>query len=185
MNCSGQPKHLAVTGKKGGCLNLSRRFSKLGQWDETQYGAITSLTHHPKVKWLDDFSLETGFDFQQQKCSGLYLWWPRPGKWKGALTIKSRSSSQRFIYDLHKVAGVYGLVMLLVLTFTGICLEIPEYANPIIGFFSTLEEPPKPQSQLPTATQSFISIDAAVGIAQHIYPEAELRWIETPHGPTG
>lgn len=34
--------------------------------DETQYGAITSLTYHPVVTWLDDFSLETGFDFQQQ-----------------------------------------------------------------------------------------------------------------------
>lgn len=34
--------------------------------DETQYGAITSLTYHPVVKWLEDFSLESGFDFQQQ-----------------------------------------------------------------------------------------------------------------------
>lgn len=117
--------------------------------------------------------------------SGVYLWWPRPGKWWGALTIKSKASSQRFIYDLHKVSGVYGLVVMLVLTFSGICLEIPEYANPIIGFFSALEEPPKPQSQLPTVTQPIISIDTAVGIAQHIYPEAELRWIETPHDAQG
>ena len=36
------------------------------QRDETQYGAITSLTYHPVVTWLNDFSLETGFDFQQQ-----------------------------------------------------------------------------------------------------------------------
>lgn len=34
--------------------------------DEVQYGAITSLTYHPEVSWLDDFSIETGFDFQQQ-----------------------------------------------------------------------------------------------------------------------
>ncbi len=34
--------------------------------DETQYGAITSLTYHPVVSWLNDFSLESGFDFQQQ-----------------------------------------------------------------------------------------------------------------------
>ncbi|NJA05661.1 MULTISPECIES: TonB-dependent receptor domain-containing protein [Methylomonas] len=35
--------------------------------DEIQYGAMTSLTYHPVVSWLDDFSLETGFDFQQQE----------------------------------------------------------------------------------------------------------------------
>ncbi|PPD32950.1 MAG: TonB-dependent receptor [Methylomonas sp.] len=37
------------------------------QRDETQYGAMTSLTYHPEINWLDDFSLETGFDFQQQE----------------------------------------------------------------------------------------------------------------------
>ena len=35
--------------------------------DEVQYGAITSLTYHPKISWLDDFTIETGFDFQQQE----------------------------------------------------------------------------------------------------------------------
>lgn len=34
--------------------------------DETQYGAITSLTYHPVLDWLNDFSVESGFDFQQQ-----------------------------------------------------------------------------------------------------------------------
>lgn len=117
--------------------------------------------------------------------SGVYLWWPRSGKWGGALTIKSKASKQRFTYDLHKVSGVYGLVVMLVLTFTGICLEIPEYANPIIGFFSPLQEPPKPQSLPPPATQSVIGIDKAVSIAQTVFPEAELRWIETPNDAQG
>ena len=34
--------------------------------DEMQYGAITTLTYKPKINWLNDFSLETGFDIQQQ-----------------------------------------------------------------------------------------------------------------------
>lgn len=34
--------------------------------NEVQYGAITSLTYRPKISWLDDFSMETGFDIQQQ-----------------------------------------------------------------------------------------------------------------------
>lgn len=35
--------------------------------DEVQYGAITSLTYHPQISWLEDFSIETGFDFEQQE----------------------------------------------------------------------------------------------------------------------
>lgn len=34
--------------------------------NEIQYGATTSLTYRPTIAWLDDFSLETGFDIQEQ-----------------------------------------------------------------------------------------------------------------------
>ncbi|MEN9757351.1 MAG: hypothetical protein RL755_1538 [Pseudomonadota bacterium] len=34
--------------------------------EELQYGAITSLTYRPKVQGLYDFSVESGFDFQNQ-----------------------------------------------------------------------------------------------------------------------
>lgn len=35
--------------------------------EELQYGAMTSLTYRPEVHFLNDFSLETGFDFQNQE----------------------------------------------------------------------------------------------------------------------
>ncbi|MEY4767613.1 MAG: hypothetical protein RL637_252 [Pseudomonadota bacterium] len=42
--------------------------------EEIQYGAITSLTYHPKIEWLNDFSIETGFDVQyQDNKSSRYL----------------------------------------------------------------------------------------------------------------
>lgn len=48
-----------------------------------------------------------------------------------------------------------------------------------------MQEPPKPQSLPPPATQSVIGIDKAVSIAQTVFPEAELRWIETPNDAQG
>lgn len=35
--------------------------------EEIQYGGITTLTYHPYISWLEDFSLESGFDVQYQK----------------------------------------------------------------------------------------------------------------------
>lgn len=35
--------------------------------EELQYGATTSLTYHPAITGLDDFSVEVGFDVQQQE----------------------------------------------------------------------------------------------------------------------
>jgi iron complex outermembrane receptor protein len=34
--------------------------------NEVQYGGTTSLTYNPKIAWLEDFSIETGFDAQLQ-----------------------------------------------------------------------------------------------------------------------
>jgi uncharacterized iron-regulated membrane protein len=86
---------------------------------------------------------------------------------------------------LHKVAGAYGFVMLLVLALSGVVLEIPDYVNPLIGWFSPLQAPPKPQSILPAAMRPAIALDEAVSIAQGQFPRAEVRWIETPGDATG
>lgn len=44
------------------------RFAQVNRHrDEVQYGAMTSLTYHPVINWLNDFSIESGFDFQQQE----------------------------------------------------------------------------------------------------------------------
>src|SRR5574343_557985 len=44
--------------------------------------------------------------------SGVCLWWPRSANWRGAFTIKPKASRQRLVSDLHKGAGIYGLVVM-------------------------------------------------------------------------
>ncbi len=42
--------------------------------EEVQYGAITSLTYRPDISFLEDFSVETGFDIhEQENKSARYL----------------------------------------------------------------------------------------------------------------
>lgn len=116
--------------------------------------------------------------------SGLYLWWPSAGKWRSALSIKSRAGKQRLTYDLHKVAGVYGFMVMLVLALTGIALEIPDYVNPLIGYFSPLRQQSAAKSEI-GPQYAAITLDSAVAIARQRFPRAELAWIETPHGSEG
>ena len=49
---------------------------------------------------------------------GLYLWWPRPGRWRAALAFKTDGSWARCIYDLHVVPGAYAFAFSIVLTVT-------------------------------------------------------------------
>ena len=69
------------------------------------------------------------------------------------------------------------------LTITGIALEIPEYANPLISCFSPLQTLSKSTSNF--SNQPRISLDKAVDIAKQQFPDARLCWIETPSGNLG
>ncbi|WP_367155439.1 PepSY-associated TM helix domain-containing protein [Methylomonas sp. HYX-M1] len=68
---------------------------------------------------------------------------------------------------------------------TGVALEIPQYANPLFGYFSPLQAMPKPQSSPTVIGQQRISLDQAVAAGQSVFPDARLCWIETPHDADG
>ncbi|NHC07486.1 PepSY-associated TM helix domain-containing protein [Azonexus fungiphilus] len=111
-------------------------------------------------------------------ASGLYLWWPAPGRWRQALAIKRQASRPRRIYDLHVKPGVYALPLLLVLAGSGLMLLVPHWFAPAIAWLS----PPTPAFQAPAdaAAAPAISADAALAIARREFPAAEPRWLETP-----
>jgi uncharacterized iron-regulated membrane protein len=115
---------------------------------------------------------------------GIYLWWPARGRWRSALALKRNASRERFTFDLHKLAGIYGLVLLLVLCVTGVLLEVPQYANPLIDRMSPLFQAPALQST-PFDGARRIPVDEAVRVAQVRFPGAPARWIETPDGVEG
>lgn len=111
--------------------------------------------------------------------TGLYLWWPKLAKFKTAVSFKTNASTERFNYDLHKLSGVYGFIVLFLLLVSGIILELPEYVNPALNRLSPLyKDPELPASSFSRVPR--ISVDRAVELAQTLYPKAELRWVETP-----
>jgi uncharacterized iron-regulated membrane protein len=115
--------------------------------------------------------------------TGVYLWLPAHNKWRTALTFKRHSSLARLIFDVHKLNGIYGLGLLLLLVLTGILLELPDTFNPMINYVSPLYAMPKVVSK--PQQKPRISVDKAVNIALQYTPQAQLRWIETPSNTTG
>lgn len=112
--------------------------------------------------------------------TGIYLWWPKQGRIREAFTIKLNGSHLRMLYDLHNLSGVSSALILLVLVFTGLYFELPEYiSRPLVGSILPLPEEPVVRSKMGLQRRS-ISIDQAVTIAQAIFPSGELKWIELP-----
>lgn len=116
--------------------------------------------------------------------TGLYLWWPAPGKWRTALTLKKAASQPRFIFDLHKLNGVYSFIILLLLILSGVLLELPDFFNPAIERISPLYQSQNTHSALQEG-KARISVDEAATIALHAFPHTTLRWLETPKDRQG
>lgn len=97
---------------------------------------------------------------------GVYLWWPREGKWKKALTLKRGAKRTRRLLDIHRVAGIYGVAVLAVTVFSGMSIVFPdaytagaELASPIA---------PKPEvTAIPAAERmgEMVPLDKAVATA--------------------
>lgn len=116
--------------------------------------------------------------------SGLVLWWPRLRTLNKALAWRWRPGSARRVYDLHVLPGVYGALLLLVLTGTGVILARPDWVTPALGLASSLHQMPVLRST-PVPGARRISADRAHAIARREFPTAQLRWLETPDSPQG
>lgn len=117
--------------------------------------------------------------------AGLRLWWPTPGHWRAALVIKARASNARRLYDLHRALGAWSALVLLVLALTGVVLALPAVVNPLVAGVSTVREMPSPRSVAVAPGARDIGPDRAVQVALRVFPEAQVRWIESPSGVDG
>ncbi len=111
--------------------------------------------------------------------SGIYLWWPSARRFASSLLPILRPGAVRKTYDLHTRAGVYGLVILVVIALTGTGLAFPQPTRSLLENFAAVEAAPRPAFMPAAAGQPVIDLDQAVDIAREIFPDAELRWIET------
>ncbi len=115
--------------------------------------------------------------------TGLYLWWPSQHTLRSAFTLKTNTSSQRRIYDIHKLSGLYSLPILLIVVVTGVLLGFPP-VKPAIETVSNLYKP-KSTHSIVTENAERLPVDFIVKRAQQYFPSAIVKWIETPNGADG
>jgi uncharacterized iron-regulated membrane protein len=108
--------------------------------------------------------------------TGLIVWWPLTGRWYQALTVKPKSGSVRFNYDLHKVTGFYASLVILPVLFSGIYMVLPHNVVPVLELFSPVTYRYWFQST-PTPDAEPITMAQAVAIADNRYPTGRPDWI--------
>jgi uncharacterized iron-regulated membrane protein len=66
-------------------------------------------------------------------CSGLYLWWPRPGQWKAAFTVRRKARGLRLNRELHGAVGIWSLLLFMLVNFTGVYLAFPQQISAAVN----------------------------------------------------
>lgn len=126
----------------------------------------------------------SGFLFLVLLFSGLWAWWPR-GSWMKALRIKPCAPPQRRLRDWHKLAGLAGLLFLIILTFTGIVLELPGESDAALDALGFRVEPMPPIVSPAQNPGARLPPSRAVIVARTALPNARTAWIETPPAAGG
>ena len=112
--------------------------------------------------------------------SGIILWWPGWHKLRTVLSWRLRSSTAKKVFDLHILSGSYGFILLLMLSLTGAALAFPTQTHQILKQFSRLYSSMSHPQHTSSSDSVSITADEAVLLAQKEFPEAELRWVESP-----
>jgi uncharacterized iron-regulated membrane protein len=119
--------------------------------------------------------------------TGVYLWWPKLGRWGLAFRLRRGARGAALLYDLHSVPAVWLLLPLALALLSGLYIQKPDWIDPIVRVASDIRELPpatavsSPAGTCPTPT----SLDEAVALARQGREGDVLRHAYLPMGPTG
>ncbi|MFD1626104.1 PepSY-associated TM helix domain-containing protein [Azospirillum griseum] len=115
--------------------------------------------------------------------SGLVIWWPRPGRWKAAFTVKSGARGVRLHRDLHGAVGIWSLVVFIIVTFSGVYLAFPQTLGDGVSAIFPARDLRAPVTVEPVKGAKPLDIDAVADLARAALPGATLRSVSPPARP--
>ncbi|MDX2258528.1 MAG: PepSY-associated TM helix domain-containing protein, partial [Hyphomicrobiaceae bacterium] len=119
-------------------------------------------------------------------ASGLYLWWPRPGRWRQTLALRAGAFGRARWLDYHNVPTVWLFVPYLVVLVTGLYLQRSDWIDPLVEPLSEIRELDNSASASspPGACAAATGIDEAIALARTGRDPAEvIKAIWRPSGP--
>lgn len=115
--------------------------------------------------------------------SGLIMWWPRPGRWREALSVSRQARGARLNRELHGAFGFWGLAVFLVISFSGVYIVFPQTTGELVravfpGRDLRAEAGSLRVQQL--AGGAAMGVDDAVARARREVPGLELGMVSLP-----
>jgi uncharacterized iron-regulated membrane protein len=112
--------------------------------------------------------------------SGLVLWWPRKGQWRQSFLVRRGTRGLAFHFDLHRAAGIWGLLVFLAVSISGIYLTFPQTIGPFVrAHLPGGETTTEPQAGFVPA-HGQIGPEEAIALARSAVPNARVAGLELP-----
>ena len=132
------------------------------------------------VGWLGVFMTFLGL-------SGIVLWWPKPHQWRNAFTFGFGRFGLKFNRDMHGAVGIWGLIVFLIVSFSGVYIAFPLTLNDVFGAGKVVREARgfqgSPVKVAPIEGETPIEIDDAVALARGDVSDALVRQVQLPAAP--
>lgn len=154
-----------------------------------EYGTdIVSLAYGLHREWLSGNVGETavgivGMSIVFSVGTGVYLWWPKWGQFHNAFRRPRAASRLQQHYFQHKMTGISGAVVLVLVSCSGIFIEFHEWLTPAINLFSPVAEGEPSVFSRGRPGNTPISAQQAIDLSRRRFPDAEVKFIMLPHGP--
>lgn len=114
--------------------------------------------------------------------TGPFLWWPPNGKGKisRGLKIDWRGPWKKLVFDMHRAFGIYSVLFLLIIAFTGVSLVFNKTVAKITNFVTaSAPKPPPPLSDSRGETKTITPIDDLMHRADSML-SGPTTWISFP-----
>ncbi|BBJ22238.1 PepSY-associated TM helix domain-containing protein [Candidatus Nitrotoga sp. AM1P] len=115
--------------------------------------------------------------------TGLILWWPRNGKFSPGFKIQWAAQWKRMNFDIHRASGIYTVVFILLIAFTGTSLVFNKTVINLINAIT--QSPPRAAPPLSDPRQARMprpAFDMMLQQADYMLP-ASTTWITLPQKP--
>jgi len=115
---------------------------------------------------------------------GLWLWWPKAGRWKQAFSVKWKAAPVRVWLDIHKMAGVIICAFLILTAATGSSLALYEIITEptliAITGEGTRRKPPTSRA----ATAIAAPLAPMLSHATSLFPDGQITRVSLPTKPS-
>jgi uncharacterized iron-regulated membrane protein len=117
--------------------------------------------------------------------TGIYLWWPRGGAWRRALSFHPSRRASVIHFELHRISGFYLATVVFVVTASGLFLATPAPFLSAIGAFADVSRYPErvPSSSPKAGAKSITLAEVERRVLSHV-PGAMITgfFIPRDHG---